>query len=117
MLLTANLSAGDFLDRMSILQIKIRHGLEVNKELESYESKIYLFEKRGLKSFMDMLLAVNEELWELEESKRSDTLRAGPDYNNVSELITQLNDIRYQIKKRADAYFKSEISEMKSHKE
>ena len=51
--------------------------------------------------------------WDLEDTKRTQVERYSTDYSNVSELITQLNDLRFQTKKRIDSYFKSEISEKK----
>lgn len=117
MLLSANVSAGDFLDRLSILRIKESHGLDVATEIAEYEKQLDLFEKRGLTYFMELLLSINRAMWELEDRKRNSVKRKTEDYDNVSELITQLNDIRYQVKKRIDIYFKSEISEKKSHKE
>lgn len=117
MLLSANVSAGDFLDRLSILKIKQNFGLEVQLEIEEYEKQLHLFEQRGLKYFLNLLFEINNAMWDLEDAKRNEVKRNTEDYDNVSELITQLNDIRFQVKKRVDVYFKSEISEKKSHKD
>jgi hypothetical protein len=107
MLLHANLSAGDFLDRLSILKIKSDHGLNVEREMLEYENQLDQFEPRGLYLYQSIIKSINLALWEV--------VRNTLDYNNVSELITQLNDLRFQTKKRIDDYFKSEISEQKSH--
>jgi hypothetical protein len=117
MTLNANLSAGDFLDRLSILQIKSENGLDVSLELQVYERQLFEFEKQGLSSYLGVIKSINLALWELEDIKRTQVERYTPQYSNVSELITQLNDLRYQTKKRIDSYFKSEISEKKSHRE
>lgn len=117
MILNANLSAGDFLDRFSILQIKLENGLDVSQELKGYESQIQEFEIRGLGSYLSVIKSINSALWKLEDAKRNEVERDTKDYSNVSELITQLNDLRFQTKKRIDTYFDSEISEKKSHKE
>jgi hypothetical protein len=117
MLLSANVSAGDFLDRLSILKIKKEFGLNVENEIKEYEKQLHLFENRGLTYFLKLLLEINRAMWELEDAKRNTIKRRTEDYDNVSELITQLNDIRFQVKKRIDVYFRSEISEKKSHKE
>lgn len=117
MLLNANLSAGDFLDRYSILQIKLSHGLEVADELMVYETQLDRFESRGLAVFLSIIKSINMQLWDLEDQKRNNLSRNTSEYNNVSELITLLNDLRYQTQKRIDSYFKSEITEKKSHKE
>jgi hypothetical protein len=117
MLLSANLSAGDFLDRLSILQIKSEKGLAVATELMEYERRLPDFEERGLNSYLRIIKTINLALWDLEDTKRTQVERYSTDYSNVSELITQLNDLRFQTKKRIDSYFKSEISEKKSHEE
>jgi hypothetical protein len=117
MQLSANLSAGDFLDRLSILQIKLEKGLDVAAEISEYERRLSEFEERGLNSYLRIIKIINLSLWDLEDTKRTQVERYSVDYSNVSELITQLNDLRFQTKKRIDSYFKSEISEKKSHKE
>lgn len=117
MILNAEISAGDFLDRLSILQIKFEHGLSVSVELKEYEQKLSMFEQRGLNSYLSVITAINLAIWDLEDVKRTQVQRYTNDYSNVSELVTQLNDLRFQTKKRIDAYFKSEISEQKSHKD
>lgn len=117
MLLSANLSAGDFLDRLSILQIKSEHSLDVLKELAEYERQLSSFESNGLAAYLSVIKSINMALWNLEDVKRTSVTRYTEEYSNISELITQLNDLRYQTKKRIDAYFKSEISEKKSHKD
>ena len=117
MILNAEMSAGDFLDRLSILQIKFKHGLGVSFELSEYEQKLPMFEQRGLNSYLPVIMAINLALWDIEDLKRTQVKRYTNDYSNVSELITQLNDLRFQTKKKIDAYFKSEISEQKSHKD
>ena len=35
--------------------------------------------------------------------------------SDIAFLITQLNDLRHETKKRIDAYFGSDFTEMKSH--
>jgi hypothetical protein len=117
MLINANLSAGDFLDRYSILQIKLSLGLEVADELMVYEAQLDRFGSRGMAVFLSIIKSINMQLWDLEDQKRNNLSRNSSEYNNVSELITLLNDLWYQTKKRIDSYFKSEITEKKSHKE
>ncbi len=115
MKLMIEISAGDFIDRLSILEIKKSYGLEVDVELLQYHKYILEFEPIGFKFYKDILMEVNHRLWQLEDSKREFTDRNQMNYTNVAELITQLNDIRYTIKKKIDAYFKSNISEKKNH--
>ena len=115
MKINTSISAGDFLDRLSILEIKKHNGLNVDIELDGYLVNIKEFEQVGFDAYKSILRQINEQLWVLEDIKRTGVERYSTQYSNVSTLITQLNDLRYQTKKRIDLYFGSEITEMKSH--
>ena len=115
MKINTSISAGDFLDHLSILEIKKQNGLNVDIELDGYLVNIKEFEQVGFDAFKSILRQINEQLWVLEDIKRTGVERYSTQYSNVSTLITQLNDLRYQTKKRIDLYFGSEITEMKSH--
>lgn len=116
MKITIPISVGDFIDRYSILEIKFVHGLQVRDELAEYETQRCAFPEQSFKDYLVMFLAINERLWNLEDAKRSLDLITGSDeYIEISELITHLNDLRYQIKKSADKHFGSSIQEKKSH--
>jgi hypothetical protein len=110
-------SVGDFMDRLSILEIKRDKGLEVSTEISGFEEIQSLFGQRGFDYYLKILKTVHESLWDLEDIKRTEVSRYTDDYSDVSTLITQLNDLRHQTKKRIDEYFNSEFTEKKSHKE
>jgi hypothetical protein len=115
-LLTVPISVGDFIDRLSILTIKNNKDLPVSDELEQYEQQFTELSAYSRLHYLEMFLAINVQLWGLEDRKRSKLLEVGSEeYVEVSELITHLNDLRFQIKKSADKYFGSAISEKKSH--
>lgn len=112
------ISVGDFIDRYSILLIKASNGLNVNQELVEYDELKTIFSEISFKKYQNMFVSINEQLWDLEDAKRSKDLVVGSsDYIEVSELITHLNDLRYQIKKSADKHFGSSIQEKKSHEQ
>ena len=114
--LTVPISVGDFIDRLSILTIKNNKDLSVSDELEQYEQQFAELSAYSRFHYLEMFLAVNAQLWGLEDRKRSKLLEVGSEeYVEVSELITHLNDLRFQIKKSADKFFGSAISEKKSH--
>ncbi len=115
MKLMIEVSVGDFIDRLSILEIKKDHGLDVAEELSQYSKSINHFDQIGFDHYKNLFLAINSRLWILEDQKRKFTERTSEEYSSVSELITQLNDLRFAIKKKADAFFKSAINEKKSH--
>lgn len=116
MKVNVQISVGDFIDRYSILQIKYVNGLRVDEELQEYDKQRDLFSATSFTHYLSMFLAINERLWKLEDEKRSKELIVGShEYVEIAELITHLNDLRYQIKKSADKHFGSEIQEKKSH--
>ena len=116
MKITVPISVGDFIDRYSILQIKHTKGLCVHQERSEYDKAREQFSERPFGHYAHMFMAINDRLWQLEDEKRCKDLVAGSDdYVEIAELITHLNDLRYQIKKSADKHFGSEIQEKKSH--
>jgi hypothetical protein len=104
---------GEYIDKYSILIIKQDHELDVSKELEQYESLD--LEYPGFDYYLGIMLAINEQLWDLEDVKRKGVERFSKDESNTAFLITQINDLRHETKKRIDVYFGSEITEKKSH--
>ena len=107
-------SVGDFLDRWSILLIKELKGLDVEKELSDYTKNLKPdFQDWGY--YLRILEAINGELWELEDVKRKVVDRYSRHESDVAFLITQLNDLRHETKKRIDIFFNSDFTEKKSH--
>jgi hypothetical protein len=109
-------SVGDFVDRLSILEIKSDKGLDVSKEMQGFDEIKHLFNERGFDHYKEILKCINLCLWDVVDAQHTATSRYTDDYSNISTLITQLNDLRHQTKKRIDEYFNSEFTEMKSHK-
>lgn len=109
-----SVSAGDFIDRMSILKIKESNGLDVSVELKQY-SKNKITESKEFEYFVSILESINRQLWDLEDRKRKHVSRYSKEESDVALLITLLNDMRHEAKKRADSFFESDISEKKSH--
>ena len=107
-------SVGAFLDRWSILLIKEQKGLDVEKELSDYTKNLKPdFQDWGY--YLRILEAINGELWELEDVKRKVVDRYSRHESDVAFLITQLNDLRHETKKRIDIFFNSDFTEKKSH--
>lgn len=116
MKLNVPISVGDYLDRLSILRIKSENGLEVTDELNMYEELLLQLPELSGYYYICLFITINKCLWSLEDKKRNKDLVVGSkEYMEISELITHLNDLRYQIKKSTDKHFNSEIQEKKSH--
>ena len=101
-------SIGDYLDRYSILAIKKLNGLEVDEELKSYQ-------QHSLSPYLMILKSINRELWKLEDVKRKGVERYSKKESDTAFLITQLNDLRHLVKKKADVFHNSKLSEKKSY--
>jgi len=115
MTLKVELSVGDFLDRLSILQIKLGNGLDVSKEINQYQEQFTELDSFSAKHWLEILAAVNKALWDLEEEKRKQVNLEVGHYVVIAELITILNDLRAVTKMRIDKFYKSSIIEQKSH--
>ena len=111
-------SNGEVLDKLSIIEIKNDRGLNVDRELKilSDNSKI-LLEKSVIVRFFRILKAINTELWEIEDMKRDfeRTRNFEEEFKEYSRAVYMLNDERAKIKKYIDNLTGSEISEQKSH--
>ena len=126
--ISIRISAGESLDRYSILQIK--KALMTDKiklvnicnELEEFELLIrHLFSNIQIIQLYNDLYNINKEIWILSEKIRENNFQ---DYykldnrGNISELleIHLKNDIRFQIKKNINNILNSNIIEEKSYK-
>lgn len=109
-------SVSDLIDRLTILNIKLANGLEVNKEIDLLNVETRKIEHLGFENYYKILFEINKCLWSLEEEKRKIKDRYSVRYSNVSELITQINDLRAKTKMQIDDYFKSTFKEQKTHR-
>ena len=106
-----DISVGDYLDRLSILKIKKEKGLNVDKEIMCFSNPALNKDDY----YLNIIKTINLQLWDLEDKKRKGVKRYSKEESDIAFLITQLNDLRHETKKRIDVYFKSEITEKKSH--
>ena len=122
-----DLSVGELLDKITILEIKSERIsdknklVNINKELEvltrQWESSA--FSKIELKKEFAELKKVNEKLWDIEDAIR-DKERAASFDNEFVELARSVyftNDQRAKIKKTINTKTGSELMEEKSYSE
>ena len=116
------ISPADFLDRLSILNIKLENFSDEKKKKAVRLAKSSLF-IGNIDQFNAMnrdvyvrkqylaLQEVNKEIWVLEDEVRDDSWT---DYRiNKYRQITDLNDKRHRIKSKIDSHLKSCIGEEK----
>jgi len=110
-------SMGELIDKLTILEIKLDKGLPVQSEFEILnEAYIPDFKIEYLKN---ILKAINAQLWEIEDEKRlcEKTQSFTSDFVTLARLVYMLNDERARIKKLIDKLSDSKITEHKSHHE
>ena len=119
------ISAGELLDKISILEIKLdkikdkESLVEINKEYESLNktknSNLNLTE--DLKNLINKLKEINMKLWTIEDEKR--TCEKNKDFGkNFIELARQVyfnNDKRAKIKSEINKILRSNIKEVKQY--
>ena len=123
----AEISVGELLDKISILEIKQKNIKDeqkikiISKELESlnYSLKKDVRITDEIKSLYEDLKKINIKLWNIEDGKR-DCERNGDFGEKFIQLARSVyieNDQRAKIKNKINVLSGSNISEVKSHDE
>ena len=119
------ISAGELLDKMSILEIKldkIRHKenlLEVSKEYESLKEtkKSNIKLTKDLENLIIQLKEINLKLWDFEDKTRicEKNKDFGQTFINLSRSVYLNNDKRANIKSKINKMLGSNIKEVKQY--
>ena len=121
----AEISAGELLDKISILEIKLDNIqdkeklVEINKEYKSLEetkkSNIEITE--SLQKLINQLKEINLKLWNIEEEKRICEKNSdfGSNFIQLSRNVYINNDKRAKIKSDINKMLGSNIKEVKSY--
>ena len=119
------ISAGELLDKISILEIKLNNIkdkeklVDINKEYESLEdtrkSNIEITE--NLQKLINQLIEINLKLWNIENDKRAceKDKNFGKAFINLSRNVYLNNDKRAKIKSDINKLLGSNIKEVKSY--
>ena len=119
------ISAGELLDKISILEIKLNNIkdkeklVEINKEHKSLEktrkSNIEITE--SLQKLINQLSEINLKLWNIEEEKRICEKNGdfGKNFIQLSRNVYINNDKRAKIKSDINKFLGSNIKEVKSY--
>lgn len=123
--ITVEVSPGELLDKISILEIKSARITDANK-LENVRYELALLRKTwteavnpadALKGFETELSAVNERLWEIEDAIRVCEAKQdfGPTFIELARSVYTTNDRRAEIKRQINTMLGSSIVEEKSY--
>ena len=119
------ISAGELLDKISILEIKLDKIkdkgklIEINKEYKSLEEtkKSNIKINENLQKLINQLREINLQLWNIEEGKRKCEKNAdfGDNFIQLSRNVYKSNDQRAKIKSDINKMLGSNIKEVKSY--
>lgn len=126
MAIMAPISAGELVDKITILRVKAERigdpakEANVRKELAMLEAIAAqaLTEAPALADLTAQLQAVNAALWDIEDGKRDCERRQdfGPQFVSLARSVYIENDRRAAIKRSINAAAGSDIVEEKSYK-
>ena len=117
-------SAGELLDKLSILQIK-KNKITNPEKLEkvSHESNLLMalslsyLEKESIDKLFNDLMGVNLQLWDVEDKIRilEKEQRFEGEFISLARAVYHLNDERFNIKNRINILLGSDIQEVKQY--
>jgi hypothetical protein len=127
MSITTEISVGEFLDKLTILQIKQARISEaeklanINREIDTLMA-IWSGSKysgSGIDADMQQLRKVNEQLWDIEDDIRLKEAKGEFDdeFIQLARAVYITNDHRARIKKTINTKFASGLVEEKSYKD
>ena len=121
----AEISAGELLDKITILEIKKEKITDseklkdINKELSSLvkTSNEKIPDKKRIEDLVSNLKKINLKLWDIEENKRRAEKEKKFDetFIQLSRDVYKSNDERAKIKLKINDILGSNIKEVKSH--
>ena len=121
----AEISAGELLDKITILEIKkekIKDSqklMDINKELSSLTktSDEKIPNKNKVDDLIQNLKQINLKLWDIEENKRlaEKNQKFDEKFIKLSRDVYKTNDARAKIKLKINEILGSNIKEVKSH--
>ena len=121
----AEISAGELVDKITILEIKKENITnteklsEINKELESLRKTFIKSIKSNpeIEGLIKDLKKINLQLWAIEDGKRlaEKNKSFGEDFIKLARDVYKINDLRANIKLKINLALGSNIKEVKSY--
>jgi predicted nuclease with TOPRIM domain len=119
-----NISVGELLDKISILEIK-KERISDSKKLEHINKELNILRKicdenvGECEDFINRLKDVNEKIWDIEDSirKKESTKEFDERFIELARGVYFNNDLRFRIKDEINKHFGSVIFETKQYDE
>lgn len=125
MRLSAEISVGELIDKVTILEIKrdkIRDEAKLANIAREYSALIETLEREvaineAVEGLRRELKAVNAELWRIEDDIRAQERAQtfGADFVTLARSVYQMNDRRSDLKRRINILTESDLVEEKSY--
>ena len=123
-----NISVGELIDKITILQIKkdkitnLEKVKKVNYELELLENSlnsIKTSKTKELRDLMSELKIINQKLWVIEDDIRllEKNKKFESEFIELARSVYITNDERFDVKNRINKLFSSDVEEVKSYEE
>jgi hypothetical protein len=122
-----NVSLGELIDKITILNIKqqrisdVIKLVNVEKELKVLTENLHALniDNHKLASYTARLQDINQQLWDIEDEIREQELQKnfGDKFIELARAVYVTNDQRAAIKKEINLAFGSDLVEEKSYKE
>ena len=122
----AEISAGELIDKITILEIKKekinddQKLIDINKELISLNStmKEFIPDLNKVLNLKNDLKNINLKLWDIEDSKRNaeKNKKFDEEFIQLARNVYKFNDERAKIKLSINIILESNIKEVKSYK-
>jgi|TARA_A100000164_G_C21772467_1_gene706953 DNA mismatch repair ATPase MutS len=123
-----NISVGELIDKITILQIKKEKITNLEKvkkasyELELLEKSLNSFKTsktEELKDLINELKIINQKLWVIEDDIRllEKNKKFESEFIELARSVYMTNDKRFEVKNKINKLFSSDIQEVKSYEE
>jgi hypothetical protein len=121
----AEISAGELIDKITILEIK-KNKIKDDKKLKDIEKELSslndtfkksIFDPSKITLYVERLKAINLKLWDIENGKRlaEKNNNFGKEFIGLARSVYKENDERSKIKLEINNILGSNIKEVKSH--
>ena len=121
----AEISAGELIDKITILEIKKEKItnkeklVEIEKELKSLNLTLNKFipDLKNISNYKNQLKQINIKLWDIEDGKRlaEKNNKFGDEFIKLARNVYKFNDERAKIKLAINNALGSNIKEVKSY--
>jgi hypothetical protein len=113
-----DVSLGEAIDKLTILDIK-RDKINDIRKIDVENEFEYLFTElktyvANYKYYYDILKKTNQQIWELQDTLRSNNCPQNG-YYDICDEILNLNDSRYLVKKKINEVCNSKLKEQKGY--